>query len=97
MKHRKCFAFSNKVISPRRHDLSRRKRTDSSLAIHFAEKQISTRMGADLFWLNPHEVIQSRDSKRVGAGGCMENNPEKECKKCEICLHKRSVFAFIFC
>ena len=34
------------------------------------KKQISTRAGADLFWLNPHEVIQSRESKRVGANWC---------------------------
>ena len=52
--------------------------------------------GSDIYRRSPHEVIQPRDSKRVGASGCMEHNPMKERKKYEICLYKRSVFAFIF-
>ena len=42
--------------------------TASSHLTSIAAEQSSTRLGAALFWLNLHEVIQSRESR-----GCVQN------------------------
>ena len=48
---------------------------------NFINTQKSTRLGAVFIWLNPHEVIQSRESKRVGAKWTKVGANENKCMR----------------